>query len=51
MQLVEEGKIDLHADVNTYIKDFKIPATFPQPITMENLITFRRCSNASQTKY
>jgi len=39
MQLVEEGKIDLHADVNTYLKDFKIPATFPQPITMENLMT------------
>jgi len=39
MQLVEEGKIDLHADVNTYLKDFKIPATYPQPITMENLMT------------
>jgi CubicO group peptidase (beta-lactamase class C family) len=39
MQLVEEGKIDLHADVNTYLKDFKIPATFPQSITMENLMT------------
>jgi CubicO group peptidase (beta-lactamase class C family) len=38
-QLVEEGKIDLHADVNTYLKDFKIPATYPQPITMENLMT------------
>ncbi len=39
MQLVEEGKIDPHADVNTYLTDFKIPATFPQPITMENLMT------------
>jgi CubicO group peptidase (beta-lactamase class C family) len=39
MQLVEEGKIDLHADVNTYLKGFKIPSTYSQPITMENLMT------------
>ncbi len=39
MQLVEQGKIDLHADVNTYLKDFKIPQTYPQPITMEHLMT------------
>ena len=39
MQLVQRGKIDLHADVNTYLKDFKIPATYPQPVTMEHLMT------------
>jgi CubicO group peptidase (beta-lactamase class C family) len=39
MQLVEEGKLDLHADINTYLKTFKIPATYPQPITLENLLT------------
>ncbi len=39
MQLVQEGKIDLHADVNTYLKDFKIPAAYPQPVTMEHLMT------------
>jgi CubicO group peptidase (beta-lactamase class C family) len=39
MQLVEEGKVDLHADVNTYLKTFRIPATYPQPITIENLLT------------
>jgi CubicO group peptidase (beta-lactamase class C family) len=40
MQLVEEGKINLHADVNTYLRDFKIPDTYPgQPVTMENLMT------------
>ncbi len=39
MQLYEQGKIDLNADVNTYLKDFKIPATFPQPITMNNLLS------------
>lgn len=38
MQLVEQGKLDLNADVNTYL-DFKIPATFPQPITLKNLLT------------
>lgn len=40
MQLVEEGKIDLDADVNTYLKDFSIPDTYPgQPVTMRHLMT------------
>jgi CubicO group peptidase (beta-lactamase class C family) len=39
MQLYEQGKIDLDADVNTYLKDFKIPATYPQPITMNHLLS------------
>jgi CubicO group peptidase (beta-lactamase class C family) len=38
MQLVEAGKIDLDRDINDYL-DFKIPATFMQPITMRNLLT------------
>jgi CubicO group peptidase (beta-lactamase class C family) len=38
MQLVEQGKLDLDRDVNSYL-DFKIPATFPQPITLRNLMT------------
>ncbi|HET9984384.1 MAG TPA: serine hydrolase domain-containing protein [Longimicrobiales bacterium] len=38
MQLVEQGKLDLHKDVNEYL-DFKIPATYPQPITLWNLMT------------
>jgi CubicO group peptidase (beta-lactamase class C family) len=38
MQLVEQGKLDLDRDVNTYL-DFKIPATFPQPITLRNIMT------------
>jgi CubicO group peptidase (beta-lactamase class C family) len=37
MQLVEQGKLDLDADVNTYL-DFKIPATYPQPITLNHLM-------------
>lgn len=38
MQLVEQGKLDLDHDVNDYL-DFKLPATFPQPITLRNLMT------------
>lgn len=38
MQLVEQGKLDLDADVNTYL-DFEIPATYPQPITLKHLLT------------
>jgi CubicO group peptidase (beta-lactamase class C family) len=39
MQLVEQGKLDLDADVNTYLKDFQIPATHPEPVTLRNLLT------------
>ncbi|WP_232497155.1 serine hydrolase domain-containing protein [Agromyces humatus] len=38
MQLVEEGKLDLDADINTYL-DFPVPDTYPQPITLKNLLT------------
>jgi CubicO group peptidase (beta-lactamase class C family) len=37
MQLVEQGKIDLDADVNRYL-DFKIPPRDGLPITMRNLM-------------
>jgi len=39
MQLVEQGKIDLNVDINIYLKDFKIPDTYPEPITMTHLLT------------
>ncbi|MFA5222023.1 MAG: serine hydrolase domain-containing protein [Methanoregula sp.] len=40
MQLAEEGKIDVDADVNTYLHDMKIPDTYPgQPVTMRHLMT------------
>jgi CubicO group peptidase (beta-lactamase class C family) len=39
MQLVEQGKLDLDADVNTYLKDFQIPETHPEPDTLRNLLT------------
>lgn len=38
MQLVEQGKLDLHTNINTYL-DFTIPATFPEPITLAHLLT------------
>jgi CubicO group peptidase (beta-lactamase class C family) len=38
MQLVEQGKLDLDADVNGYL-DFQIPATYPAPIAMRHLLT------------
>jgi CubicO group peptidase (beta-lactamase class C family) len=37
MQLVEQGKLDLDTDVNTYL-DFDIPDTYPQPITLRHLM-------------
>lgn len=38
MQLVEEGKLDLDEDINDYL-DFRIPDTYPQPITLKQLMT------------
>jgi CubicO group peptidase (beta-lactamase class C family) len=38
MQLAEQGKLDLNADVNTYL-DFRVPDTYPQPITLKELMT------------
>jgi CubicO group peptidase (beta-lactamase class C family) len=38
MQLVEQGKVDLDADVNQYL-DFKVPPYQGKPITVRNLMT------------
>jgi len=38
MQLVQEGKLDLDTDVNTYL-DFKIPPRDGKPITLRNIMT------------
>src|SRR5215217_4096044 len=38
MQLAEQGKLDLDEDINTYL-DFRIPDTYPQPITLKDLMT------------
>lgn len=39
MQLVQDGKLDLNTDVNTYLTTFKLPATFPEPITLSHVLT------------
>src|SRR5258707_10796 len=41
MRLIEEGRVDLDGDVNRYLKTFKIPATFQQPITLRQLLEHR----------
>jgi CubicO group peptidase (beta-lactamase class C family) len=38
MQLVEQGRLDLNADVNSYL-DFRVPKTYARPITLRDLLT------------
>ncbi|HEX6306167.1 MAG TPA: serine hydrolase domain-containing protein, partial [Anaerolineales bacterium] len=38
MQLAEQGKLDLDADVNDYLTRFKVPDTFAEPVTARQLI-------------
>ncbi|MCH8303283.1 MAG: serine hydrolase, partial [Proteobacteria bacterium] len=40
MQLVEQDRLDLDADINNYLKTFQIKDTFPgQPITLRHCMT------------
>ena len=39
MQLVEQGKLDLDADINQYLKGFQVPEAFGRPITLRNILT------------
>ncbi len=40
MQLVEQGRLDLDADINSYLETFQIKDTFPgQPITLRHCMT------------
>jgi len=39
MQLVEQGKLDLNSDINTYLTHFKIPDTYDEPVTLTHLMT------------
>ncbi|WP_161965856.1 serine hydrolase domain-containing protein [Steroidobacter cummioxidans] len=39
MQLVEQGKLDLDRDINSYLRDFEIDAAFGQPITLRHIMT------------
>jgi len=38
MQQVEAGRLDLNAEVNQYLKAFKIPKTYPEPVTLLTLM-------------
>lgn len=39
MQLVEEGSLDLHADINGYLNDFQVPSGWDEPVTLAHLMT------------
>lgn len=39
MQQVEQGNLDLDANVNVYLKTFQIPDTFDEPITLKHVMT------------
>jgi CubicO group peptidase (beta-lactamase class C family) len=39
MELAERGQVDLHTDVNHYLKSFQLPEDFPAPVTLANLLT------------
>jgi CubicO group peptidase (beta-lactamase class C family) len=38
MRLAQEGKVDLDADVNKYLKGVQIPATYSEPVTLKHLM-------------
>ncbi len=39
MQLVEQEILDLDTDINEYLNAFQVPETFPEPITLNHLLT------------
>ncbi len=39
MQLYEQGLLNLHEDVNTYLNGFQLPETFDKPVTVAHLLT------------
>jgi CubicO group peptidase (beta-lactamase class C family) len=39
MQLVGQGKLDLHTDVNHYLTNFQLDDNYPQPVTLAHLLT------------
>jgi CubicO group peptidase (beta-lactamase class C family) len=39
MQLHEQGKLDLSANVNNYLKLFKLEENYPKPVTMAHLLS------------
>ncbi|MDV2992476.1 MAG: putative D-alanyl-D-alanine carboxypeptidase [Chroococcidiopsis sp. SAG 2025] len=39
MQLAEKGQLNLHDDVNKYLKRFQLQENYPAPVTFDNLLT------------
>lgn len=39
LQLIDQKKVGLHRDVNTYLKSIQIPATFDKPVTPFHLLS------------
>ena len=39
MQLAEQGKLDLNADIRDYFPDLNVPSSFSEPITVGDLLT------------
>jgi CubicO group peptidase (beta-lactamase class C family) len=39
LQLIDRGLLDLDADVNTYLTDFKVAPTFAEPVRVRHLLT------------
>lgn len=39
MQLVEQGQLDLDADVGKYVSQFELPNAFDEPLTLAHLMT------------
>jgi CubicO group peptidase (beta-lactamase class C family) len=39
MQLADRGRIDLNADLNSYLTSVRVPATYPEPITAAHLLS------------
>ena len=39
MQLVEQGKLNLHTDINQYLTAFQVESTFLEPITLAHLLS------------
>jgi CubicO group peptidase (beta-lactamase class C family) len=39
VQLADRGRFTLADDVNKYLTGFKVPATFPEPVRVEHLLT------------
>ena len=39
MQLVEQGKLDLDADVGSYVPQFEVPNEFDTPLTLTHILT------------